>query len=49
MVVAVNIDIHDPAWRKDVGIMGPADTLWITAKGPVRLVGTPTDFAVVSV
>ena len=49
MVVAVNIDIHDPAWRKDVGIMGPADTIWVTAKGPVRLVGTPTDFAVTSV
>ena len=49
MVVAVNIDIHDPGWRKDVGIMGPADTVWITAKGPVRLVGTPTDFAVTSV
>jgi Xaa-Pro aminopeptidase len=49
MVVAVNIDIHDPAWRKDVGIMGPADTIWITAKGPVRLVGTPTDFAMTSV
>jgi len=28
--------------------MGPADTVWIAAKGPVRLVGTPTDFAVVS-
>ena len=48
MVVAVNIDIHDPGWRKDVGIMGPADTVWIAAKGPVRLVGTPTDFAVFS-
>jgi Xaa-Pro aminopeptidase len=49
MVVAVNIDIHDPGWRKDVGIMGPADTIWITAKGPVRLVETPTDFAVTAV
>ena len=45
MVLATNIDIHDPAWRPDVGIMGPADTIWVTAKGPVRLVGTPLDFA----
>lgn len=44
MVVATNIDIHDPAWRPDVGIMGPADTIWITAAGPVRLVGTPREF-----
>jgi Xaa-Pro aminopeptidase len=49
MVVAVNIDIHDPAWRKDVGIMGPADTIWVTATGPVRLVGTPTNFAITSI
>lgn len=45
MVVATNIDIHDPAWRRDVGIMGPADTIWVSAKGPVRLVDTPLDFA----
>jgi Xaa-Pro aminopeptidase len=47
MVLATNTDIHDPAWRKDVGIMGPADTIWVTAKGPVKLVGTPLDFCVV--
>lgn len=44
MVVATNVDIHDPLWRKDVGIMGPSDTIWITSTGPVRLVGTPLDF-----
>lgn len=49
MVVATNIDIHDPFWRKDVGIMGPADTIWVTDKGPVKLVETPLDFAVISV
>jgi Xaa-Pro aminopeptidase len=49
MVVATNIDIHDPVWRTDVGIMGPADTIWVTAKGPVKLVGTPLDFAVTGV
>jgi Xaa-Pro aminopeptidase len=46
MVVATNIDIHDPAWRKDVGIMGPGDTIWVTEKGPVKLVGTPLEFTV---
>jgi Xaa-Pro aminopeptidase len=45
MVVATNIDIHDPAWRKDVGIMGPGDTIWVTEKGPVKLVETPTEFS----
>lgn len=48
MVLSTNIDIHDPTWRKDVGIMGPADTIWVTDRGPVKLVGTPTDFAVTS-
>lgn len=47
MVVATNIDIHDPAWRTDVGIMGPADTIWITKKGPVKLVNTPLEFSIV--
>lgn len=47
MVFATNIDIHDPAWRPDVGIMGPVDTIWVTKGGPVKLIGTPLDFAVV--
>ena len=34
MVISTNIDIHDPGWRKDVGIMGPGDTIWVTEKGP---------------
>jgi hypothetical protein len=45
MVVSTNVDIHDPSWRPDIGVMGPADTVWITAKGPVKLVGTPLEFA----
>jgi len=45
MVFGTNIDIHDPCWRKDVGIMGPGDTIWITAKGPVKLIETPLEFA----
>lgn len=47
MVFGTNIDIHDPSWRTDVGIMGPGDTIWITAKGPVKLVGTPLEFTTV--
>ena len=45
MVVATNIDIHDPAWRKDVGLMGPADTIWVSDKGPVKLVSTPLELS----
>jgi hypothetical protein len=47
MVIATNIDIHDPSWRKDVGIMGPADTIWVTEKGPVKLINTPLEFSTV--
>jgi Xaa-Pro aminopeptidase len=47
MVFGTNIDIHDPAWRKDVGIMGPGDTIWVSEKGPVKLIGTPLEFAIV--
>jgi len=46
IVLATNIDIHDPNWRKDVGIMGPAVTILVTAKAPVKLVKTPMDFAI---
>lgn len=46
MVLATNIDIHDPDWRTDVGVMGPADTIWVTGKGPVKLVGTPLEFSI---
>jgi hypothetical protein len=37
MVVSENVDIHDPAWLRDMGIIGPAD--------PVKLVDTPPDLA----
>lgn len=47
MVIATNIDIHDPAWRKDVGIMGPGDTIWVTEKGPVKLINVPLEFSTV--
>jgi Xaa-Pro aminopeptidase len=47
MVFSTNIDIHDPTWRNDVGIMGPSETIWVSAKGPVRLTGTPIEFTVV--
>lgn len=43
MVFGTNIDIYDPSWRNDVGIMGPGDTIWITEKGPVKLIETPLE------
>jgi Xaa-Pro aminopeptidase len=47
MVFGTNVEIHDPAWRSDVGIMGPGDTIWISAKGPVKLIGAPFEFTTV--
>ena len=47
MVFGTNIDIHDPSWRTDVGIMGPGDTVWVTDKGPVKLVEMPLEFSIV--
>jgi len=38
MVFGINIDIHDPAWRKDVGVMY-GDTVLVTSNGPECLVG----------
>jgi len=46
MVFGTNIDIHDPNWRNDVGIM-LGDTIWVTTEGPYRLVGTPLEFTTV--
>ena len=40
MVVGTNIDIHNPKWKTDVGVM-LGDTIQITAKGGRRLVGVP--------
>ena len=46
MVFGTNIDIHDPNWRNDVGIM-LGDTIWVTKDGPYRLVKTPLEFTTV--
>ncbi len=43
MVFGTNIDIHDPNWRDDVGIM-LGDTIWVTKDGPYRIVNTPLEF-----
>jgi Xaa-Pro aminopeptidase len=43
MVLALNIDVFDPGWRKDVGIM-LGDTVVIAEDGPRRLAGIPLDF-----
>ena len=42
MVFGTNIDIHNPKWKKDVGIMF-GDTLHVTKDGARRLVNTPTN------
>jgi hypothetical protein len=38
MVFGLNIDIHNPAWRTDVGVM-LGDTVVVTADTPRLLVG----------
>ncbi len=42
MVFGTNIDIHDPRWRSDAGIMF-GDTILVTEGAPRRLVGVPTE------
>ncbi len=46
MVFGTNIDIHDPNWRNDVGIM-LGDTIWVTKDGPQKLVDIPLEFTTV--
>lgn len=41
MVFGTNIDIHNPDWKPDVGIM-LGDTVLVTENGPRRLVEVPT-------
>ncbi|MFQ5911573.1 MAG: M24 family metallopeptidase [Nitrospinota bacterium] len=43
MVLALNIDINDPHWRKDVGIM-LGDTVVVGEDGPRRLAEIPLHF-----
>lgn len=43
MVFGMNIDIHDPRWNKDVGLM-LGDTLHVTKNGARLLVNIPLDF-----
>lgn len=45
MVFGINIDVHDPGWRDDVGLMF-GDTVLVTSDGPEKLVGMPTDLIV---
>lgn len=45
MVFGTNIDIHNPRWRKDVGVM-LGDTIHVTSSGGRRLVGIPLDLPV---
>ena len=43
MVLALNIDVFDPAWRKDVGIM-LGNTAVVTEDGPRLLADIPLNF-----
>ena len=45
MVFGTNIDIHNPRWKKDVGVM-LGDTIHVTPAGGRRLVGIPLDLPV---
>lgn len=42
MVIGLNMDVHDPNWRKDVGLMF-GDMALITAEGTELLVDIPRD------
>lgn len=42
MVFGTNIDVHDPLWRRDVGLMF-GDTVVVTEGGSRTLVGTPRE------
>ena len=48
MVLGTNIDVHNPKWRKDVGLQ-LGDTFHITSNGSRRMVNIPTDFACIKV
>ena len=45
MVLGTNIDIYNPHWRGDVGVM-LGDTLHVTSSGGRRLVGIPLELPV---
>ncbi len=45
MVLGTNIDIHNPRWKTDVGVM-LGDTIHVTPSGGRRLVGIPLDLPV---
>ncbi len=45
MIFGTNIDIHNPRWKTDVGIMF-GDTIHVTPAGGRRLVGIPLDLPV---
>lgn len=43
MIFGTNIDMHDPRWKKDVGLM-LGDMIHVTKDGARRLVNIPLDF-----
>lgn len=45
MVLGINVDIHDPKWRNDVGVV-LGDTVVVTQNGTRKIVQTPMEFVV---
>lgn len=46
MLFGTNIDLHNPKWRKDTGLM-VGDTILITKNGPRKMTKVPIGFTVV--
>jgi Xaa-Pro aminopeptidase len=46
MVFGTNIDLHNPNWRKDTGLM-VGDTMLVTRNGPRKMTRVPLEFTVV--
>jgi hypothetical protein len=42
MVFGLNVDLHDPSWRRDVGLM-LGDTVVVKPDGAEYLCNTPLD------
>ena len=46
MLFGTNVDLHNPKWRKDTGLM-VGDTILVTKNGPRKMTRVPIEFTVV--
>lgn len=46
MVFGQNIDIHNPKWNPNTGLM-LGDTIWVTRDGPKKLTRIPVELTIV--